>query len=103
MPMVKSEFHRETLTLIPPNKAITLIRNLLSSLNSQKNSTSLVNTLKLEIDADIHATPLAYISHNLIVQIRCEDFAVMGFHIFSKLANLHPETVVLLYSDDDRV
>ncbi len=101
MPMVKSEFHRETLTLIPPNKAITLIRNLLSSLNSQKNSTSLVNTLKLEIDADIHTTPLAYISHNLIVQIRCEDFAVMGFHIFSKLANLHPETVVLLYSDDD--
>lgn len=101
MPMVKSEFHRETLTLIPPNKAITLIRNLLSSLNSQKNSTSLVNTLKLEIDVDIHAAPLSYITHRLDIQVRCEDFTAMGFHIFSRLSNLHPETITLLYSDDD--
>lgn len=101
LPMVKSEFHREILTLISPNKAITLIQSLLSSLNSQKNSTSLVNTLKLEIDVDIHAAPLAHISHSLIVEVSCSDFAVMGFHIFSRLADLYPETVLLVYDDSD--
>lgn len=101
MPMVKSEFHQETLTLIPPNKAITLIRNLLSSLNSQKNSTSLVNTLKLEIDVDIHAAPLSRISHSLILEISCEDFKALGFHLFSQLSDLRPEGVLLRYSDDD--
>lgn len=101
MPMVKSELHQETLTLIPPNKAITLIRSLLSSLNSQKNSTSLVNTLKLEIDVDISAAPLSYITHDLNISVRYEDFNVMGFHIFSRLSDLHPETVTLIYTDDD--
>ena len=101
LPMVKSEFHQETITLTPPNKAISLIRNLLSSLNSQKNSTSIVSILKLEINVDIDAAPLAYTSHNLIIQVRCEDFAAMGFHIFSRLSALHPKIVLLVYSSDD--
>lgn len=99
LPMVKSEVHQETLTLTSPNRAITLIRHLLSSLNSQKNSTSLVNTLKLDISVDIHAQPLSLVSHSLNISVTQEDFDVLGFRIFSLLSELRPETVTLIYNN----
>lgn len=100
MPMVKSEFHQETLTPVPANKAIKLIRQLLSSLNSQKNSTSLVSSLKLEIDADIHGKPISYVDHKLNVSVTCEDFKAMGYSIFAYVSQLRPEIVTVL--DDDK-
>ncbi|MGN0733414.1 MAG: helix-turn-helix domain-containing protein, partial [Emergencia sp.] len=101
MPMVKSEFHQETLTLVTPNKAIKLIRQLLSSLNSQKNNTSLVSSLKLEIDVDIYGKPISYVNHRLNVEVTCEDFRFMGYSIFSYISQLRPEMVTVI-SDDEK-
>ena len=101
MPMVRSEFHREVLTPTPPNKAITLIKHSLSSLNSQKNSASLVDMLKLEIEADIHTLPICQVEHKLEVSVTCEDFETLGFNMFKDLSDLHPAAVTLLASDND--
>lgn len=101
LPMVRSEFHREVLELTPPNRAITLIKHTLSSLNSQKNSTSLVDMLKLEIDVDIYAEPICSVKHNLEVTVTCADFEALGFNIFTYLSWLQPSVVTLLISDDD--
>lgn len=101
MPMVRSEFHREVLNTTPPNKAITLIKHSLSSLNSQKNSTSLVDMLKLEIDVDIHTEPICTVDHKLNVCVTCGDFDALGFNIFMYLSLLQPSMVTLLTSEAD--
>lgn len=101
LPKVRSPYHLESLVPTPPNKAITLIKNSLSSLNSQKNSTSLVNNLKLEINVDVDGPTLLPVRNYLDVAVTCQDFDVMGFAIFQDLAQLKPEKVSLFFSTDD--
>lgn len=101
MPLVKSELHQETLSLIPPNKAITLIRNSLSAFTSRKNSTSLVNSLKLEIEVDITMPPISQVFHRLNVLITPNDFQYLGFNIFHHLSLLRPKTVTIMFSSAD--
>lgn len=101
MPMVKSDLHQEVLIPTPPNKAIKLIRQLLSSLNSQKNSTSLVNSLKLEIESDIHDKPLCMINHKLNLEVSFDDFMALGYNIFSFISQLNPCKVTLISEKQD--
>ena len=101
LPKIRSEFHQETLTPTPSNKAITLIKSLLSSLNSQKNSTSLVNNLKLEVNVDINGQPLMPIRNRLDVLITYQDFRALGFDLFKALSQLNPELISLLVYPDD--
>lgn len=102
LPKVRSDVHQEVLTLTPPNKAIALIKNSLSSLNSQKNSTSLVNNLKLEINVDIHAPSLMTVRNRLNISVTCEDYEFLGFSMLHYLSQLKPERVTLLVTRDDR-
>ncbi|HKM28756.1 MAG TPA: AraC family transcriptional regulator [Anaerovoracaceae bacterium] len=101
MPLVKSEIYPERIDPIPANRAIALIKSTLSSLNSQKNSTSIVSSLKLEINVDASAKAITYIEHLLDVQITYEDFVALGYDIFSAIGDLHPAKVTILVSDDD--
>lgn len=101
LPKVRSEYYLESMTPTPPNKAITLIKNSLSSLNSQKNSSSLVNTLKLEINVDVEGASLLSVQNKLNVAVTCEDFDVLGFGIFDALLLLQPEKVTIFVSASD--
>ncbi|MBR5315476.1 MAG: helix-turn-helix transcriptional regulator [Firmicutes bacterium] len=101
LPKIRSDFNQEVLTPTPPNKAITLIKAALSSLNSQKNSSSLVNQLKLEINVDTEGSSLKKVGSRLNVSVTCEDFDVLGFSIFKYLLQLCPEVVTLLISEED--
>ena len=101
LPKVRSDVHQEVLTPTPPNKAITLIKNSLSSLNSQKNSSSLVNNLKLEMNVDIHAPALMTVGNKLNISITCDDFQFLGFSMLHYLSQLDPARVTLLLSEDD--
>lgn len=101
MPLVKSEIYPERIEPIPANKAIALIKSTLSSLNSQKNSTSIVSSLKLEINVDAGANAITYIEHLLDVQVTYDDFVALGYDIFSAIGDLHPAKVTILVSDDE--
>lgn len=98
MPYVKSDLHPERIAVIPFNKAIMLIKNTLSSLNSQKNNASVVNCLNLELNVDVMAKAITTIDHHLDVQLTSEDFSQMGYGLLSALEDLHPSKVSILYT-----
>ncbi len=98
---VRSDVHQEVLTPTPPNKAITLIKSSLSSLNSQKNSTSLVNSLKLDVNIDINGPSLMPVRNRLNISVTCDDYDFLGFSLVHYLTQLSPERVTLLVSRDD--
>lgn len=100
-PMVKSELRPEIITPISANKATYLIKSTLSSLNSQKNSSSVVNSLKLEINVDRSGKPITFIDYKLNIQITPEDFREMKFNLFHILGCLHPSRVTLLFYPTD--
>lgn len=100
-PLVKSEFRTERIRLLPENKVVSLIKTTLSSLNSQQNSSSVVNNLKLEINVNKNAQALALLDCKLNVQITSEDFRIMKFELFHALEKLHPATVTILTYPND--
>ena len=102
-PLVKSELHPGSLKPIPVNRIIMLIKNTLSSLNSQRNHASLVNCLDLELDIDIHSKPITTIDHRLEVQVSAEDLCQMGSNLLTPLKSLLPSVVSILYSDVGQV
>lgn len=95
-PMVKSELRPEIITPLPANKVIYLIKSTLSSLNSQRNSSSVVNSLKLEINVDKKGQPLTFIDYKLNIQITLEDFQQLKFELFHTLENLNPARITIL-------
>lgn len=95
-PMVKSDLRPEVLSYVPTNKAINMIKSTLSSLNSQRNSSTVVNSLKLEINVDKASNSLKELVHNLDIQVHPDDFRISGFGILDALHHLHPTRVTLL-------
>lgn len=102
MPFVKSDPHPASIEPIPVNRTIMLIKNTLSSLNSQKNHASVVNCLDLELNIDTHAKPITTIDHHLDVQVSYEDFCEMGCNLLNPLKSLSPSRVTVLFSDDSQ-
>ena len=100
-PMVKSELRPEIITPISANKSAYLIKSTLSSLNSQRNSSSVVNSLKLEINVDKSGKPITFIHYKLNIQITLEDFYQLKFGLFHMLERLNPVGVTILRNASD--
>ncbi len=100
-PMVKSELRPEIIHPVTSNTAISLLKLALSSLNSQQTSSSVVSSLKLEVNADRNAQAIKEIDFRLNVQITLEDFRVLGFGLFYELELLRPSSVILLQYPGD--
>ena len=100
-PMVKSELRPEVITPVSANKAIYLIKSTLSSLNSQKNSSSVVNSLKLEINVDKNSESVSFLDYKLNLQVALDDFHHMKFSLFDALDRLNPAMVTLLQYPED--
>ncbi len=100
-PMVKSELRPEIITPVSANRATNLIKSTLSALNSQRNSSSVVNSLNLEINVDRNSKPIAFADYKLNIQITLEDFHEMKFNLFHVLDCLRPSEVTLLCDPSD--
>lgn len=99
MPFVKSEFHPESIEVIPVNKAIMLIKSTLSSLNSQKNNVSMINCLNLELNVEANANAITTIDHLLDIQVTYEDFCEMGYNLLNYMEILSPSRVTVLVGE----
>lgn len=96
---VLSDSHGASLVAIPAGKAAHLLKELISALSSQKDSTSLVNTLRLEVENDVATAPICQLAHKLNIYVTLEDFQVLGYSIFSLIADLRPSLVTVLADD----
>ena len=101
-PLVKSDLHPEVIRETPPNSAIRLIRDTLSSFDAQKSSTSVINSLKLEVNLDAEAEILRHIDPELEIQVTCADLRALNCHLTGRLQDLHPDMVTILASDIDK-
>lgn len=100
-PMVKSELRPEIVSPVASGTIISLIKNALSALNSQQNSSAIVNSLKLDVSADRKAKGIAEIDFELNIQITLDDFHSIGFGLFHSLELLRPAAVTLLQYPKD--
>lgn len=101
MPLVKSDLHPESIEPIPHNKTIMLVKNTLSSLNSQKNNASVVSSLNLELPVDVHSKPITAVDHHLDIQVTYEDFRELGCVMLNSLRILRPSKVTVLFTEED--
>lgn len=95
-PMVKSELRPDIIHPVTSNAIIYMLKDALSALNSQQTSLSVVNSLKLEVDADRKAKPIMLIDFRLHVAICLDDFHSLGFGLFHALELLSPASVILM-------
>lgn len=100
-PLVKSSTCQERLERISSAKLVSLINSMMTLLNAQRNNNSVVNSIRLEVSADIHGVPLAAIEQQLEVLVRCEDMDMLGCRLTGLIASLRPDRVTLLTGQED--
>lgn len=100
-PLVKSSTCRERLESISSAKLVSLINDMMATLNAQRNNTSVVSSTRLEIAADVHAAPQASVGQRLEVLVRCGDLDALGCRLTGLVASLRPDRVTLLAAPED--
>lgn len=95
-PLVKSNTCRERLESISSGKLVSLINGMMTTLNAQRTNTSVVNSTRMEISVDIHGIPQAAVEPRLEVLVCCEDMDVLGCRLTGLIADLRPDSVILL-------
>ncbi|MBQ5955350.1 MAG: AraC family transcriptional regulator, partial [Firmicutes bacterium] len=81
LPLVMSDIKRGELIPLNSNDIISLIKDTLSSLNSQQPSNNHVSSLKLDLMVNTHAPSISYMDHYLDIQITLDDFKTLGYSI----------------------
>lgn len=100
-PLVKSDTCRERLESISSAKLVSLINGMMTTLIAQRNNTSVVSSVRLEIPVDIHSVPLAAVGQQLEVLVRCGDMDALGCRLAGLVAGLRPHRVTLLTGPED--
>lgn len=100
-PFVKSDTHSEMFNILPFGEVISLLKSKLSKFTSQENSSSIVSTLKLDIDIDCYSKPLFEINHQLTVLVTLSDMYEMKASLFAAIEELHPESVNIIAKSTD--
>lgn len=101
MPLVISDIRKGRLKPVDSNRIVNIIRSILSSLNSQETSDSVVSSVKIDIAVDTSIHSISSVDHYLDIQITVEDFKELGYSIFSYINELNPMKVTLLTSNSD--
>lgn len=101
MPLVMSDIRKGILRSVDNSRIVNIIRDILSSLNSQETSDNIVNAVKIDVDVDTSFHAISSVDHYLEVQITVEDFKELGYSIFSYIQELNPRKVTLLTREED--
>lgn len=100
-PLVKSDTCRERLERISSAKLVSLINGMMTTLKAQRNNTSVVSSVRLEVSVDVHSVSLAVVGQQLEVLVRCGDMDVLGCRLTGLIANLRPDRVTVLTGPED--
>ena len=101
MPLVMSDIRQGQMENLNSNEAISIIKDMLSSLNSQTINPAHVSSLKLDVNVNTQSQAISTLDHCLDVQITVADFRVLGYSIFGTLSDLKPRRVTILAEPSD--
>ncbi len=81
--------------IIPINQAIHIIKQNLSSMNSQDKNTNQVQKLSLDISVDSAADPLLTLAPEFEIALTPEDYNTLGIRLYDHLSNFNCKEVTI--------
>lgn len=98
---VKSAYRPEVIDPLPVNRAISIIKQGLSSIISQDKNASQVKQLKLDIHIDAAAEPMYALDPEFEISITLRDYETLRLKMYDHLTNFHCRKVAIRTADGD--
>ncbi|MEG1957934.1 MAG: AraC family transcriptional regulator [Lachnospiraceae bacterium] len=98
---IKSPINPEKVRISPNNEAIKLIANLLSSANSNEQSSRYVNNTVVNIEVDTKIEVIKKMDFSIELVVTLQDYEILGNGIFDYTGKINCKNIILLkYSND---